>query len=90
MQDEQVLFKKYVIIKKEEYKLEYIMLKSENNYGIKINSTVSTSFESKTIFPIEMSKDEIFHFLGTLSRNLVFPISLNEIYEDFTYENCQC
>ena len=89
MQNEQVLFRKYVITTNDEYELDYIMLKTGNDYGIKIKSTTKADIESKTIFPIEMSKDEIFHFLGTLSKNLVFPISLSDIYEDLTYENMQ-
>jgi hypothetical protein len=89
MQNEQISFRKYVIISSKKYEIEYIILKTGNDYGVKIKSTASANIESKTIFPIEMSKDEIFHFLGTLSKNLVFPISLNDIYEDITYDKLQ-
>jgi hypothetical protein len=83
MQNEKTLFKKHVVKGRKGYKLEYIILECENYYGIKIKSTINKIVESKAIFPIGISKDETLKFIVKLSSNLVFPISLKDIYEDF-------
>ena len=86
MPAEITLFTKNIIRGKNTYYLEYIILEKDNHYGIKIKSTLRKNTESEVIFPIQLTKEETLNFMGVLSRNLVFPISLPEIYEDYIYD----